>query len=462
MSPIPPRRVGLCRAFVRLQLTRHSTEYQGGNEVPSFTITRHKRGEALRAVVEVLRQRTILSADGTLRCELEIVLQNQSEQFLKVALPYPKSRVKIFEVQVASRIVKTAFGLEGGKEVLLIPLIRTGLLEPELTVRIAYEVTGGKPLANEGSLEQKLPEILGGVPVSQSALVLMLPTTYQYSDFKGSLNRVELVDLEVDEALRSAKVIEKLSEAALFAKKGVAKAAALSKLGEYKSKVEGNLVMAKQQADASNRVAQRQAERSSVSGVLDAERRRSLEQAEVAHRNIAQNVQELSRTVENESAQVAQQQVARMPQQVLVPQQKQIAAVATPAPTPVPALQFPRIGEAYVFRQLQGTGEIAFKYASREASSARWDLVATLALLSMVVLSLVVGRGAVCDPQAGCGYPAGGLPPDGSCARCPRHCDTRDGRGFAGVPERRQTGRNSPGRTDTRSRPSPTREDRSS
>ena len=115
-------------------------------------------------MVEVLRQRTIVGTDGTLRCELEIVLQNQSEQFLKIALPYPKARLRIYEVQVASRVVRAAFGEDGGREVLLVPLIRTGLLEPELTVRVAYAVTGEDKMGRSGRMEQRLPEILGGIP----------------------------------------------------------------------------------------------------------------------------------------------------------------------------------------------------------------------------------------------------------------------------------------------------------
>ncbi|MEO8377776.1 MAG: hypothetical protein ABI579_08895, partial [Candidatus Sumerlaeota bacterium] len=190
---------------------------QGGSYLtqPSLQVIRHQRDQALRAVVEVLRERSILGDDGVERNELEIVVQNQSEQYLKIAFPHPKSALEIYDAQVAGKSVPITFDKEGAREVLLLPLIRTGLLEPELTVRVVYTVAAAAPLGSSGEHSHALPEILGGVPVAQSALVLMLPANYRYSNFDGTLDRVELVDLEVDEALRKSKSVEKLSRIAL-------------------------------------------------------------------------------------------------------------------------------------------------------------------------------------------------------------------------------------------------------
>lgn len=258
----------------------------------------------------------------------------------------------------------------------------------------------------------------------------MLPTKFQYSGFKGTLNEVELVDLEVDEAVRAAKVVEKLSEAVLNTKKGVSQKVALSKLGEYKSKVAGNVQQARQQAEASQRVAKKSAEAVGQTNApkeeLVRERFRNLEAAQSAEKNIASNVFMLNQTVENQTSQsMAQSQQVQLPQsggqnqstawqavggmptptpqeagfQPPVPQQQspqtpapeQAVAETTQAAT-LPALQFPRVGDVFVFRQLQGTGKIGFKYASRESAAALWDLVFALAVVGVLAAFLTAGR----------------------------------------------------------------------
>jgi len=337
---------------------------------PSFSITRHARSEALRAVVEVMRQRTILTADGFERHELEIVLQNQSEQFLKIALPYPKDRIAIYETQVASRVVKATFGAEGGREVLLVPLIRTGLLDPELTVRVAYTASGGSPLKGSGKREQCLPEILGGVPVAQSALVLMLPQNFSYSKFKGSLNQVELVDLEVDEALRGAKQAERLSELALSSEAQIQRKA-LARLQVMKPSLSSQITAAKQISEAQMREAKRsQADREERGRQeqLMTQRDIALKQAEQAAQKVEANVGQLGQVV---AAQAPAQATGK--------------AIELPRPFAAPAIAFPRVGDVFVFRQLQGTGKIAFRYASRESAGRRNDV------LFAVALTLAVG-----------------------------------------------------------------------
>jgi len=123
------------------------------------------------------------------------------------------------------------------------------MLDPELTVHIAYTVKNRKPLEGSGTRKQKLPEILGGIPVSQSVQVLMLPGSLNYSKFEGSMNRVELVDIEVGETLRQMKEIEKISEVALKAK-GEQQIRALGKLKKYKAKASNRLSFAKKTSKA--------------------------------------------------------------------------------------------------------------------------------------------------------------------------------------------------------------------
>ena len=353
---------------------------------PEFSITRHKREEALRAVVEILRQRTLITPDGMERSELEIVLQNQSEQFLKIALPYSKSRMSVYEVQVASRVVKTTFAREGDREILLVPLIRTGLLEPELTVRVVYSVKERKKLRGSGSREQKLPEILGGVPVTQSALVLMLPTTFQYSDFEGTLNRVELVDIEVDEALRQARQVERLSEAALHAR-GEKRKKALFSLKKFQSKIGSKVKYAEQTSAAYSRMAKKVApvkdELRTTRDKLQVQRGASLKEAQKAQQQFEANFMQLSQMVQQEEV---QQQMPQAPQQVQAPVQfVQEPEIEIP---PTPPIEFPRLGDVFVFRQLQGTGHIRFNFKSRGTISRRKDFF--FFAIGILVLAAIV------------------------------------------------------------------------
>jgi hypothetical protein len=353
-----------------------SFEITGGKTTfPTFSVTRHKREQGLRAVIEILRQRTIISPDGLERHELEIALQNESEQFLKIALPYPKSQVEVYEVQVASRRVKTTFGKEEGRDVLLIPLIRTGLLDPELTVRVAYVVKGRESLKGIDIRRQALPDILGNIPISQSALVLMLPTQYKYSDFKGTLNQVELVDIEVYDAMRRAKRVEKISELALQTT-GETQQRALSKLNELQVDLKRDIQAVEQTERAYKRAAGRQIlarrqEDEKREAKLVRERSSNISVANTAAMNVFRNVEQLD--------QLVQQQMPARPQQQIV----EIKPTPTPVP-PEPPVQFPRVGDVLVFRQLQDTGYITFKVTPREATGKRNDILLLAAIVIFV------------------------------------------------------------------------------
>ena len=367
---------------------------------PSFTLTRHAREEALRAAVEVLRQRTILTEDGLERHELEIVLQNESEQFLRVALPYPKKDITIYEVQVASRRVKPAFGTESGREVLLVPLIRTGLLEPEFTIRAAYTVSGRPALKSGGKREQRLPEILGGVPVSQSALVLMLPDNFKYSRFKGELSRVEEVDLQIDETLRAARTAEKMAMAVRVSGKKIQEKA-MGQLAIMQLETQNKLDEVKRLNEAQQknvrRITKGKGDEVQLEQKLQQERGANLKAAEKSFSNVEWNNDEsytsdtfhayLNAVATNQalpSAQAAQR--VQLGQPGVGPAGVPAAPVPgiQPAQTQVPSIIFPRTGLAYAFRQLQGTGKVTFKYASLEKAGRRNDILLALVLAGLV------------------------------------------------------------------------------
>jgi type II secretory pathway pseudopilin PulG len=338
---------------------------------PSFGIERHKRDDALRAIVDALRERAVVTPDGFERRELTIQAQNQSEQFLRIALPHPRSEVTIQEALVGGQPSKWSFATENNREVLLVPLIRTGLLEPELTIRIAYSALGDGRFGKSGNDRRfELPEILGGVPVSQSSLILVLPREYKYSDFEGSLNKVELVDIQADEAKRLAKNAEKLSEVALQAE-GHLQVLALEKLSVLNERVEQEVKSSRASVSAYDREVRRKGggKAGSLEGdkKLAQKRDASLREAEQAQMNLYSNLSKL----ESQTAQQLQPQ-----REELIPQQ---ILIAPPPPDPgltrPSALEFPGEGEVFAFRQLQGAGHITFDYIARDTRGARFDLV---------------------------------------------------------------------------------------
>jgi hypothetical protein len=352
---------------------------------PLVTITRHERSQTLRAIVEVLRQRSVISPDGTIRTEIEIVVQNHSEQYLKLELPYSRRMATVYEVQVAGRNVGVSYGTEAGHEVLLIPLLRTGLLEPELTVHVAYVAHSDQPLLGSGKFTQKLPTVLGGIPVAQSALVLLLPEDFDYTSFGGTLDRVELIDIEVGEMLRRSRRIEQISEKALYSK-GAAKVAALSKLVGLKEELASELSSTKQQTEANVRLQGKIAERrdEAVNRRLEDERHESIKKAEQSQRNLFSNVEQLGRVL----SEPGQKQGPAATSSTVQALQQPAIPPAVPAALAAAPIQFPRVGKIFVFRQLQGAGFVEFSYRSHEARQRLYDVIFAAVVIALVLIAV--------------------------------------------------------------------------
>lgn len=350
---------------------------------PRFKVVRHSRAEALRAVVDALRQRTILTADGIERHELKIILQNQAEQFLRVELPYPRRNIDVYEVQVAGRVVAPIFE-PGGKSVLLLPLIRTGLLVPELTVNVAYVARTGRAMDRGGSRSVALPRVLGNVPVLQSSLVLLLPIEYNYSDFEGSLERVEQIDIDTAENLRLQRRLAQVSEAALYTK-GETRRQVLSNLTRMQSDAALQMRQSEFLNDAFARQSAKLKGKAAQSPIgqdekLERERNANLEQAFISNKALASNIAINQLQLEKEQTRQAQQ--PQVPQPEMVPQQP---------PTPQP-LSFASLGEVFAFRQLQGVGDVRFDFAAREIGEHRRDFGFGV-MLVLLVAALAYGSG---------------------------------------------------------------------
>jgi type II secretory pathway pseudopilin PulG len=338
---------------------------------PRFAISRHARDESLRAIVDAMRLRVVATEDGVERHELEIAMQNQSEQFLRVKLPWPSAQVGVVEALVGGEPSKWSFIVEGGEEFLTVPLLRTGLLDPELSIRLAYVVETDTPMARSGEGRFEMPEIGGGVPVSETSLAISLPEEYNFSRFDGTLDKVELVDLDAAELARKAKSAEKLSEAALRSS-GATQAAALGKLAVLNE----DLVILSNTAEQNVRAHEREAGKKKASvdkegqrreQELRSSRRKALSDAEAASFNFTSNYSQLNQQVA-QSPELMQQAIVFQQMEEEIESAPEIARRAAP-------LQFPKAGQSFAFRQLQGAGHVTWKYVAKERRGAQYDLL---------------------------------------------------------------------------------------
>ncbi len=367
---------------------------------PLLRIEHYARTEALRAVVELVRQRTLVRKDGLERHELRIVLQNHSEQFLSIALPYPPEQVEIYQTLVAGRAVKTTVQPEKDRTVLLVPLIRTGLLDPELVVRVAYTAQTGIPVEKSGKRQQRVPEILGGIPVAQSVLELMLPPRFDYENFKGSLKPVDLVDIETEDLLRQTRRVEKLSEMLLQKQDEQTKMKALPKLLSLQQSLSSRSTNQKRTNEAYN--VQVNAQNGGLNKFgkdvavlqqesLAKERQEAMSETEKSVEQLGRNVQILNEAMMPQIAanQLAMQQQPQQSQPQAQPQPS-LPTTASEEPPETPPVTFPSIGDTvFAFRTLQGTGNVTFKFTDQESARTRWDGLFVLgATLLVFILSL--------------------------------------------------------------------------
>ena len=70
----------------------------------------------------------------------------------------------------------------------------------------------------------------------------------------------------------------------------------------------------------------------------------------------------------------------------VVPYTSAAGAQAAPPVQTAPSITFPRTGLAYAFRQLQGTGQVTFKYASLDKTARRNDVLLALVLASLIAI----------------------------------------------------------------------------
>ena len=166
------------RSLARFPLQAAFRYHKQPNGRPSLALawTRFPDSSVLAAVVERAIVTTLVTNEGRSLTEVKLVVKNQAQPFLKVALPQGAS---ILSAEVAGEKVKPVEGSDGNR----VPLLRAGFRP-----RDAYEVSfvfmhSGAPFAKKGGSDISLPKM--DVPIDLLQWEVFLPQQYKVKDFGG-------------------------------------------------------------------------------------------------------------------------------------------------------------------------------------------------------------------------------------------------------------------------------------
>jgi hypothetical protein len=156
------------------------------SETPTLALdwVRFPDGSVLAAVAESAQVTTLVTSEGKSLTEVSLVVKNQAQPFLKVALPQDAT---ILSAEVAGERVKPVQGPDGNR----VPLLRPGFRTVDsYTVSFVF-MHSGAPFAKKGGAELTLPNM--DIPISVLNWEVFLPERYKVRDFGGDViaaNRV--------------------------------------------------------------------------------------------------------------------------------------------------------------------------------------------------------------------------------------------------------------------------------
>jgi Carboxypeptidase regulatory-like domain len=128
------------------------------------------------AVAQEATATTLVTSDGKSLTEVKLVVRNQAQPFLKVALP---TGATIVSADVAGERVKPVQGADGNR----VPLLRAGFRPSgAYTISFVY-MDSGAPFAKKGGSELALPKM--DVPIGLLHWEVFLPERYKVTDFGG-------------------------------------------------------------------------------------------------------------------------------------------------------------------------------------------------------------------------------------------------------------------------------------
>jgi hypothetical protein len=150
------------------------------NEQPTLALEwiRFPDSSLLAAVADSAVVTTLVTSEGKTLTEIKLMIKNQAQPFLKVALP---SGASILSADVGGEKVKPVQGSDGSR----VPLLRPGF-RPAGSYEVSFVfMHSGVPFAKKGGSELSLPSM--DIPISILHWELFLPERYRVKDFGGDV-----------------------------------------------------------------------------------------------------------------------------------------------------------------------------------------------------------------------------------------------------------------------------------
>jgi hypothetical protein len=152
--------------------------HKQASEAPTLALSwvRFPDGSVLAAEAESAQVTTLVTSEGKSLTEVRLVLKNQAQPFLKVALP---AGATILSADVGGERVKPVQGPDGSR----VPLLRPGFHPTDAYTISFVFMHSGAPFAKKGGADLSLPSM--NIPISLLNWEVFLPEQYKVKDFGG-------------------------------------------------------------------------------------------------------------------------------------------------------------------------------------------------------------------------------------------------------------------------------------
>ncbi len=166
------------RSLSRFPMQAAFRYHKQPSEKPSIALewTRFPDSSVLSAVVERAVVTTLVTSEGRSLTEVKLLVKNQAQPFLKIALPTGAS---ILTAEVAGEKVKPVEAPDGNR----VPLLRPGF-RPTDSYNVSFVfIHSGAPFAKKGGSDISLPKM--DIPIDLLQWEVFLPERYKVKDFGG-------------------------------------------------------------------------------------------------------------------------------------------------------------------------------------------------------------------------------------------------------------------------------------
>jgi hypothetical protein len=160
--------------------------HKQATETPTLALqwTRFPDGSVLAAEAESAVVTTLVTSEGKSLTEVRLIVKNQAQPFLKVALP---AGATILSADVGGERVKPVQGPDGNR----VPLLRPGFRPTDSYAVSFVFMHSGAPFAKKGGADLSLPSM--DIPISLLSWEVFLPEQYKVKDFGGDVIAANLV-----------------------------------------------------------------------------------------------------------------------------------------------------------------------------------------------------------------------------------------------------------------------------